>query len=80
MPHSPRLPRSHRVISPLKSLGHPALDMAVFGNIPDGCANLREQEAADCVTVDAETPGTVLAHRSLRCGLTALPRSADTSS
>ena len=55
--HSPRLARSHRVISPLESLRHPALDIPIFGSIPAGPADHREQEAVGCVTVDAETLG-----------------------
>ena len=55
--HSPRLARSHRVISPLESLRHPALDIPIFGSIAAGFAELREQEAVGCVTVDAETLG-----------------------
>ena len=55
--HSPRLARSHRVISPLDSLRHPALDIPILGTIAAGFAELREQEAVGCVTVDSETLG-----------------------
>ena len=55
--HSPRLSRSHRVISPLDALRHPALDIPILGTIAAGFAELREQEAVGCVTVDAETLG-----------------------
>lgn len=55
--HSPRLSRSHRVISPLDSLRHPALDIPILGTIAAGFAELREQEPVGCVTVDAETLG-----------------------
>ena len=35
----------------------PALDIPIFGSIAAGFAELREQEAVGCVTVDAETLG-----------------------
>jgi repressor LexA len=55
--HTPRLARSHRVLSPLDALRHPSIDIPILGIIAAGCAELREQEAVGCVTVDAETLG-----------------------
>lgn len=55
--HQPRLARSHRIISPLESLRRPALDIPLFGSIPAGFAESREQDAVGCVSVDGESLG-----------------------
>jgi repressor LexA len=48
---------SLRVISPLQALRSPVLDIPVYGSIPAGFAEDRQQEAKGCVSVDIETLG-----------------------
>ena len=57
--HEPRLARSHRVISPLDVHRRPLVDIPVFGSIPAGFAQAREQEAdaEGCVSVDVGSLG-----------------------
>jgi repressor LexA len=49
--------RSLRVVSPLKTLQSPIMHIPLFGTIPAGYAQNREQEAQGCVSVDVETLG-----------------------
>jgi repressor LexA len=49
--------RSLRVTSPLAKLRSRIVDIPLFGSIPAGFAESREQEADGCVSVDIETIG-----------------------
>jgi repressor LexA len=49
--------RTLRVTSPLQKLRGRIVDIPVFGSIPAGLAERREQDAEGCVTVDIETIG-----------------------
>jgi repressor LexA len=49
--------RSLRVTSPLAKLRSRIVDIPLFGSIPAGPPQSREQEAEGCVTVDVETIG-----------------------
>jgi len=55
--HEPRLARSHRVLSPLEPLRRPMVDIPLYGSIPAGFAQTREQEAEGCVSVDIGSLG-----------------------
>jgi repressor LexA len=49
--------RSLRVISPLTKLRSRIMDIPLFGSIPAGSAQNREQEAEACVSVDIQSIG-----------------------
>jgi repressor LexA len=49
--------RSLRVTSPLDRLRHPIEDIPLYGSIPAGLAQTREQEAEGCVSVDIQSIG-----------------------
>jgi repressor LexA len=49
--------RSLRVISPLAKLRSRIVDIPLFGSIPAGLPQTREQDAEGCVSVDVETVG-----------------------
>lgn len=49
--------RSLRVISPLAKLRSLIVDIPLFGSIPAGLPQAREQDAEGCVTVDVESIG-----------------------
>ena len=49
--------RSLRVISPLAKLRSRIVDIPLFGSIPAGAPQTREQDAEGCVSVDVETVG-----------------------
>lgn len=49
--------RSLRVLSPLQSLRRQIVDIPLFGTIPAGLAEDRQQEAVGCVTVDIASVG-----------------------
>jgi repressor LexA len=49
--------RSLDVISPLRALQNPVVHVPLFGSIPAGYPQNREQEADGCVSVDVETLG-----------------------
>jgi repressor LexA len=49
--------RSLRITSPLATLRSRVVDIPLFGSIPAGPPQSREQEAEGCVTVDIETIG-----------------------
>lgn len=49
--------RTLRVLSPLSRLRSPIVDIPIFGTIPAGFAENREQSAEGCVSVDIETVG-----------------------
>ena len=49
--------RSLRVISPLAKLRSRIVDIPLFGSIPAGLPQAREQEAEGCVSVDIESVG-----------------------
>jgi repressor LexA len=53
----PGLARSLRVVSPLQNLRKRIADIPLFGTIPAGFADRREQEAKGCVSVDIGTLG-----------------------
>ena len=50
-------PRWLRVTSPLAKLRRFIVDILVFGSIPAGVPQAREQEAEDCITLDVESIG-----------------------
>jgi len=49
--------RSLRVTSPLAKLRGPIVDIPLFGSIPAGLPQTREQDAEGCISVDVETVG-----------------------
>jgi repressor LexA len=49
--------RALRVTSPLARLRHRVVDIPLFGSIPAGLPQGREQEAAGCVSVDIDSLG-----------------------
>jgi repressor LexA len=53
----PRKARSLRVISPLAKLRSRIVDIPLFGSIPAGPPQAREQDADGCVSVDIESIG-----------------------
>jgi repressor LexA len=54
---SARLARSLRIVSPLEKFASPVVQVPVFGTIPAGFADEREQSADGCVSVDLGTLG-----------------------
>jgi repressor LexA len=57
LPHEPRQARSLRVQSPLALLRKCVVDIPLFGSIPAGFAEDRQQQAKGCVSIDIETLG-----------------------
>jgi len=55
--HEPRQARSHRVLSPLEAHRQPLVDVPIYGSIPAGLAEAREQEVDGCVSVDIASLG-----------------------
>jgi repressor LexA len=55
--HQPRRARALRVVSPLQSLRRLVVDIPVYGVIPAGWAETREQEPKGCVSMDVNTLG-----------------------
>jgi repressor LexA len=53
----PRKARAFRVISPLAKLRNRIMDIPLFGAIPAGLPESREQDAEGCVSVDVESIG-----------------------
>jgi len=53
----PGLARSLRVVSPLQNFRRRVVDIPVFGSIPAGFAERKEQEAKGCVSIDIGTLG-----------------------
>ncbi len=53
----PGLARSLQVVSPLQFLRNRIADIPLFGSIPAGFADRREQEAKGCVSIDIGTLG-----------------------
>ena len=49
--------RSLRVVSPLVKLRNHVVDVPLFGSIPAGPPQTREQDAEGCVTIDVESIG-----------------------
>ena len=49
--------RSLRVISPMAKLRSRSVDIPLFGSIPAGSPQTREQDAEGCVSVDVESIG-----------------------
>src|SRR5438874_12628835 len=49
--------RSLRVLSPLQTLRRRVVDLPVYGSIPAGFAQERQQEARGCVSIDIESVG-----------------------
>jgi repressor LexA len=54
---APGKARSLRVISPLAKLRSRIVDIPLFGSIPAGLPQAREQDAEGCVSVDVESIG-----------------------
>jgi len=57
LPNAPRQARSLRVQSPLALLRKRVVDIPLFGSIPAGFAEDRQQQAKGCVSLDIETLG-----------------------
>jgi repressor LexA len=57
LPDHPRQARSLWARSPLQALRKRIVDIPLFGSIPAGVPEDREQEATGCVSVDVETVG-----------------------
>jgi repressor LexA len=57
LPEETRQARSLHVQSPLTSLRNRIVDIPVYGSIPAGFAQDRQQEAKGCVSIDIETLG-----------------------
>lgn len=55
--NEPGKARSWRVISPFGRLRRPSADIPLYGSIPAGFGEDREQEAEGCVTVDIQSIG-----------------------
>ncbi|HEX3855737.1 MAG TPA: transcriptional repressor LexA [Verrucomicrobiae bacterium] len=53
----PGLARSLRLTAPLQKIRNPLADIPLYGSIPAGFADEREQEADGCVSVDVATLG-----------------------
>ena len=53
----PRKARAFRVISPLAKLRNRIVDIPLFGAIPAGLPESREQDAEGCISVDVESIG-----------------------
>ena len=49
--------RSLRVLSPFQGLRKRVVDIPIYGSIPAGFAQERQQEAKGCMTIDIETLG-----------------------
>jgi repressor LexA len=49
--------RSLRIVSPLQQLRSRIVDIPLFGSIPAGVPQVREQDAEGCVSVDIQTIG-----------------------
>jgi repressor LexA len=49
--------RSLRVISPWQALKKPVVDIPIFGSIPAGYADEKQQEVLGCISVDVEAVG-----------------------
>jgi repressor LexA len=49
--------RSLRIVSPLRNMQMPVAHIPLFGSIPAGYAENREQSAEECISVDVETLG-----------------------
>ena len=54
---SPRRARSLKILSPLENLRRPVVDIPVYGEIPAGFADERQQEAKGCISVDVKSLG-----------------------
>jgi len=55
--HRPRRARSLRVVSPLRAFRRPVVDVPIYGAIPAGRPDDREQQAEGCISVDVESLG-----------------------
>lgn len=53
----PNRARAMRIISPLEHLKSKVTDIPIFGAIPAGLAQEKQQEAVGCVSIDVETLG-----------------------
>lgn len=54
---TPGKARALRITTPLQKLRGPVLDIPLFGSIPAGLAERREQEADGCVSIDVNSVG-----------------------
>jgi len=52
-----RQARALQVVSPLRRLRKPVVDIPVYGSIPAGFPEGRQQEAEGCISIDVETLG-----------------------
>lgn len=52
-----RRARSLRVVSPLQRLRSPVVDIPIFGSVPAGFSQDRQQEAQGCLTIDVNALG-----------------------
>jgi len=52
-----RLARSLRILSPLEKFAQPVTRIPIYGSIPAGFADTRQQEALGCVSMDVSTLG-----------------------
>src|ERR1041384_240603 len=50
-----RKARAIRVVSPWEKMLHPVVHIPVFGSIPAGFADAREEEPRGCISVDMQT-------------------------
>jgi repressor LexA len=55
--NQPKRARSLRVVSPLRHLAKPVVEIPLYGTIPAGLAEDRRQEAKGCISVDIESLG-----------------------
>ncbi len=55
--HQPRQARAHCFVSPLRQFRNPVVDIPVYGDIPAGLAQERQQDARGCISVDIESLG-----------------------
>lgn len=49
--------RSHRIVTPFQKLRNRVVDIPVFGSIPAGFAERREEDPEGCVSVDVQSIG-----------------------
>lgn len=59
-----RRARSWQVLTPWRELRHAVVDIPVYGSIPAGRAEDREQEAKGCISVDIQSLGIRLSART----------------
>jgi repressor LexA len=55
--HQPRRARAHGIISRFRALRRQIVDVPLYGSIPAGFADVREQDVQTCISVDGENLG-----------------------